>query len=628
MPVLLAACLCVGLGAAASPEPLADSSVVRSDAVVTLDENEFWVESKDRARFIKHRVVRIDNERGKKYGEVVIRENQYLRSRKISARIKDASGKILQELKEGEIQEAPGFPGYVLYSDQLVRWFDLAWNIFPYWIDYSYETEYKSLFFWPPWLPQEKIPVLKSTCKLVASDEIGYRTHPIGIGLPPTITERKGKKEIVWELTDLPPRPTEVSMPPESTIQTALLFSPVDFSLGSFKGSFVSWDAVAGWYRSLSAGCYGLSAETRDQVRRQLAGAKDDKEKVERLYRFLQAGTRYVAIELGIGGWQPHGAEAVFLTRQGDCKDLTTLLIAMLKEAGVAAYPALVLTRDEGELIRDFPSNQFNHLLTFVPLEKDTFWLDCTAHFLPALELPANVEGCSALVVKEDRGELLVTPQSRAERNFRKWNLEGKLSSSGVLQGVGLVAASGAAAHFLRESLSALKSHEQKEWLAAWLGQHVPGIDLQEFAFNRLDGELEQPLEIKLGCLVNQFGRESGSHMFVNPNVFSRVSSDEIPEEAKRRFPVCRGPAQRELDCVALDLPANLELEAAPDSTFLRFPFGAYRTSYSFANGKLVYQRELEFTLSQIPVDQFETYVRFLKTVMRNDQTSFVFVKK
>jgi len=608
--------------------PSLDISVADSDAAVMIDETGFWVESENRARWVTHRVIRINNERGKKYGEVGIAENKYLKSRYISARIKDVNGKVLRELREKEIFDAPSFPGYVLYSDDRTRWFELKWNAFPYLIEYAYEVELKSLFFWPEWLPQEEIPVLKSTYKLVVNEEISYRTHARGIETRPGVSERKGKKEIVWELTNVPAKLTEDRMPPENETQMALFFAPVDFNLGSYKGSFTSWDAVADWYLGLSSKRYQLPPEAQEQVRQLVAGVQDDREKLQRLYRFLQNYTRYVAIHLGIGSWQPHSAEEVFKNRYGDCKDLTTLMIGMLKEAGIASYPVLVRTRDEGTVIKEFPSNQFNHCITFVPLQRDTFWLDCTADFLSPFELPRNVEGCEVLVVKEDGGEILRTPQSRSDENPWRSKLEGTLSPSGALQCSGMVSAGGNEAHFLREKLSSLKPDEQRDWLAARLGRYLPKLDLQEFAFHRLDKEYDHPLEIKFTCLVKKFGVESGTRIFVNPNVLNRVSSGDIPKEKRRRFPVYLGHPFREVDSVILSIPEYFELEAAPDSASVWLPFGGYRLSYSVANGKLLYQRELEFTQSQIPVDQYETYLGFLKTIVKNDQTSFVFVKK
>ena len=103
-------------------------------------------------------------------------------------------------------------------------------------------------------------------------------------------------------------------------------------------------------------------------------------------------------------------------------------MVTMLNEAGIQAYPALTRTRDNGPLISDFPSNQFNHVIGFVPLSADTIWLECTADLVPAGELPSSVEGCEVLVVKNDSGELVKTPESNASENGWTSLVEGELT--------------------------------------------------------------------------------------------------------------------------------------------------------------------------------------------------------
>ena len=354
------------------------------DAVILLDENEFQVVKTDRAIFRKHRIVQINNDAGKRYGKVRIDENPYIKCGKITGRITDLDGNTIVKLNKDDIRKGPNFPGFVLYGDSRSSAFELGLGTFPYIVEYTYEREYKSLFFWPDWLPQEKVPVLKSTYRLVINSKIPYRTHAIGIEIEPQSEEKRGKSEFTWQLENIKPGVKERYMPPESRVQMALYFAPVGFRIGDYPGSFASWDGMAEWYNSLSAGKYGLPPDAVERTRQLVAETDSDRQKVRKLYAFLQEYTRYVAIELGIGGWQPYSAESIFKNRYGDCKDLSTFMIAMLGEVDIPAYPALIRTRDRGVLIDEFPSNQFNHCIAFVPLQEDTLWLVCTSDFLPA----------------------------------------------------------------------------------------------------------------------------------------------------------------------------------------------------------------------------------------------------
>ena len=88
--------------------------------------------------------------------------------------------------------------------------------------------------------------------------------------------------------------------------------------------------------------------------------------------QFVQGNVRYVAIEMGIGGWQPHSAADAFSHRYGDCKDKTTVTISMLHEIGVESYYLLVNSR-RGAVTPDTPANvyAFNHAVVAILLPKD-----------------------------------------------------------------------------------------------------------------------------------------------------------------------------------------------------------------------------------------------------------------
>jgi len=225
------------------------------------------------------------------------------------------------------------------------------------------------------------IPVLESSYKLIIDEGMGYKIHPIGIDIEPEISHKDGKSIYTWQLNLVEPRTKEDFMPPENRIQKALFFAPVRFKLGDYWGSCKTWDEFSKWYLQISEGKYMLPAEGKKKISQLINHDDSDVEKIKKIYSFLQDYTRYVALYLDIGGWQPHSVESIYANKYGDCKDLSTFMISMLDEAGIESYPALVLTRDKGMVIKEFSSNQFNHMITFIPLKNDTMWLECTADY-------------------------------------------------------------------------------------------------------------------------------------------------------------------------------------------------------------------------------------------------------
>ncbi len=596
------------------------------DAVVVQDQRTVEVRDQDEVKFHRHCKIVVFNDRGKKYGSISVHESKFVHCKDIKANIQTLDGKILRKLKDKEINETDASPGYVLYSDDKYRWCELAYPHYPYVIEYEYETEADNVFFWPDYYPQWDIPVLNSSYTLTIRDDIPYRMHNRGIEVEPAVSVEKDQKVLTWSLTGVKPIADEKQMPPESDIEMSLQFVPETFEFEGHAGNFLSWDGMAAWYKSMTAGYYALDPAVVQKVLDLVLDAASDREKVQRLYKFLQDNTRYVAIELGLSSWQPQSAQSVYDNRYGDCKDLTTLMVAMLRVAGIQAYPALTPTRDGGMLLKEFPSNQFNHCIAFVPLPADTMWLECTADYLAAGDVPSVVEGASVLVIDDTHGMVVTVPTSNAMDNLWISSADGNLDSNGDLQLTGVIRSSGNVGSYLRDKLNDMKPEDQHLWMVKQLADYFPKADLKDVSFINLTGNYDQPLEIRFDATIQKFASRTTSRMFINPNIFDRISRSAIPSEKNRTYPVFRYYAYADIDSISISLPENFKIEAAPEMGELTSPFGNCRWQYQIADQKLTYKRKFQLNKTNIPVEQFKDYTGFLDKVARRDQSQFVFV--
>ena len=166
--------------------------------------------------------------------------------------------------------------------------------------------------------------------------------------------------------------------------------------------TYQAWDEVATWYQGLIKGQVDSSPQIRAAVHEVTRGIADERGRIRALYDYVVGKTRYVGLEFGIHGFQPYRTPQIFARKFGDCKDKASLLVVMLKEAGIPSTMVLARTRTGGDIdSRPASLAPFDHAIVYVP--KYDWYLDGTAEFSGADELPASDQDIPVLLVNEKK---------------------------------------------------------------------------------------------------------------------------------------------------------------------------------------------------------------------------------
>ena len=209
---------------------------------------------------------------------------------------------------------------------------------------------------------QESIPVHDSHVVLTLPQGWEYKAQWAN-GEP--IEPSKSGEGWEWTLHDLAAIQHEPMRP--ATWALSLRLGLVFFSQGSSISTAGSWETLGRWYTQLTSDRRNPSAEISQKARELTAGKTDFDAKTRALASFLQSEVRYVAIEIGIGGYQPHSATDIFRARYGDCKDKATLLSTMLHEVGIESDYVLIDTH-RGSVSPTLSSPHFNHAILGIEL--------------------------------------------------------------------------------------------------------------------------------------------------------------------------------------------------------------------------------------------------------------------
>jgi len=594
-----------------------------ADAVMRLDALDFIVEGPGRATERVRQAVTILNAKGRDYGKTGVGYDKFHQLSYLRGWLYDADSRKIRELKKADTKDYSAISDYSLYEDSRVRFAEMYHEVYPYTVVYEYEVVFAGVINWPSWYPyMSRLPVERSHFEISAPAATPMRYHLRDVSPAPQIQQAGERKVLRWEATNLPKWEREPYGPKAPPV---ILTAPTAFEIADYAGDMSSWAAFGNWFYQLYRNRTTLPPPALSEAQSLFTNGVSPQEKVRFLYEHLQAKTRYVSVQLGIGGWQPFPASYVYERGYGDCKALTNYMLALLQASGMEAYPALIRHGDDApDVIADFPSNQFNHVILFVPMAQDTLWLECTSQTSPLGHLGAGNENRNVLVVTPNGGKLLRTPRSKAADNQQIRRAVVTLAETGDAAAEVRTRYTGNQQDHVRWALAKSTPREREGWLREEI--EVPSFRLVSADFSEVDGKrLEITLPVKLE--LPRFASRSGTRLFLRPNLMERWQN--VPPEVKeRQQPVELDYAFLDTDTISYQLPANFIIEAATPVVALETAFGSYKAATTQRDNTLEYVRRLEIRETRLPAAQYEAYRKFMADVVKADHAQIVLVRK
>ena len=317
-------------------------------------------------------------------------------------------------------------------------------------IGYEYEQRGRPFVLQDSWLVAREIPVRRARYSLRLPD--GWEADPHWVNHPEVAARPAEKNRSLWELENIAAIETEPAMPDWRTVASRLLVGFYPRREDLRDQAHHSWSDVGRWYGDLTRGRRDATPEIREKVAELTQAGPTSLDNIKALASFVQQDIRYVAIEIGIGGYQPHPAREVFTNRYGDCKDKVTLLGAMLREVGVKSHYVLVHSR-RGVVTPEAPSAlSFNHVIVAVELPSEgrlraiyatrdherlgrLLFFDPTDPMTPLGYLPPTLQAGHGLLVGDDGGELVELPLLPPGSNRLLRNGKFSFTEDGSLRG-------------------------------------------------------------------------------------------------------------------------------------------------------------------------------------------------
>jgi transglutaminase-like putative cysteine protease len=600
-----------------------------ADVVFREDQMTFTISSKSRASLHVYEVVTIFNDKGRRYATKVIGYDKLSKISSFKAVAYDANGNVLKKLKSSEIHDQSAFDGFSLYSDNRLKAAELTQGTYPYTVEFEYEVEYKYLFMIPGYvlLPEERMSVQHSSYELIYPKELKPRFKTLNLEKEPTITLMKdGSEATRWEFENVMPVKFEPNGPPHADLVSSIMVAPTTFEFDGYLGSMNSWDEFGIWISSLNKGRNELTEETKQKVLQLTAGKKTTEEKVKAIYEYMQNKTRYVSIQLGIGGFQPFEASVVDQTGYGDCKALSNYMVSMLEVAGIKAHYALIRAgRGAPEMKEEFPSSQFNHAVAAVPNGKDTIWLECTSQISPFGYAGTFTGDREALIITDKGAQVVKTTSYPEELNTQNRSADVYVTLTGDAKAKIKTIYSGL--QYENDNLDGILNNQydlQKKWVMNTTD--IPSFDVNSFKFENKKNKIPSAV-VSLDLSLRKLASVSGKRLMLSPNLMNR--SKFIPEKLeKRKTEIIEDFGYIDNDTIRYHVPDEIYPEVLPQPVKISSRFGEYESTYTLDQGLIVYTRKLKINKGRFPANTYQEFVDFYKSVNRADNAKLVFLTK
>ena len=604
-------------------------------AVVILDEKKYTLGSGDEVVERHRRMVKILRKEGREEANLHCEVGPRDKLLSIHAWTRDAAGRDY-ELKDQDFSEKTPY-SFELYEDVRFRTAVAPAPQPGSIIAFQCEVRYRTWFHELSWTFQEESPVQEA--RLILQMPAGWEYKDFWTrkdAVKPTVA---ADGNVQWTVLDIPGIKEEPRMPSYRALSDRMDLSY--FTPGDLNKGWASWDAIGRWYSQLADGRRAATPEISRKAAELTAGKPDFDSRVRALATFVQSELRYVAIEIGVGGYQPHPAADIFRMRYGDCKDKATLLSSMLHEAGIESNYVIINTQ-RGVTKAEIPSPFFDHVILAIELPaaaqtakyrsvvtgrtgKRYLIFDPTDEETPVGGLRAELQDNYGLLVTENGGELVRTPMLEPESNTLLREGRFVLTPDLSLQGQVVERRSGDYASEKRYRLRSVNQQERQQQEENFFNRSFQGFTMQNLEIKDLDNR-DKDLVIQCQIAVPQYGKLQGPLVLLRPRVMGQKSF--FVDTKPRQWPIELRGTSREIDTFEIEIPQGYKVDDVPAPLKLDAGFASYSSQIEIEGNKLKYSREYIVKELNVPAERVAELREFEGRVGADEVAAVVLVKQ
>jgi hypothetical protein len=490
-------------------------------------------------------------------------------------------------------------------------------------IEYKYTTTKKYYSWLDDWYFQGELPVIHSRFSLVVMPnyEFAYRVRKSDL-LPVVIKQEKNSGRIYFGMDSIAGLRDEPYMDAEKDY-----LQHVEFQLSGYQGTFggttktrTTWDELN---RELAFHeKFGVQLNKNIPVgtdwQNKIKAMSSPYEKMSSIYNFVFRNFTWSGVG-GIGA--ENGVKDTWEKRKGNSSDINLMLVNLLMEAGLEAYPLLVSTRGNGKVNPDIPFlDQFDKVMAYVVIGDKKYVLDAAGPYTPPFMIPFSVINTNAFVVQRKKGRIIsLTETEKQDRNLV--NIIAAIDENGNMKGEAYIQS------YDYARLNRLRAYERDRdrFKEDYYTSYQPDLTIDSLLVKNIDND-SLPFAQRFVFFIPPTA--SGDYKLINLNLFSGITKNPFISDI-RFTNIDYGCLQSYTVTEAITLPPSMKLENMPKNIRLIMPDTSIALSryVQVENNILSVKYSIKTARSVFTADEYE-YVRSFYKKMAEIMNEQIVLKK
>lgn len=564
------------------------------------------------------------DEIGLKSLDLLVYYDKLSKVKSIECKLYDANGDLIKTFKEKEFVDISIADGFSIFTDDRIKYLKLNHYKFPFFIKFDVVTENSNTISIPSFYPINNIDEYVINTNYTLSFPEGFEIKKLESNLEKfniKTTTAKGIISYAGNNLQAPER-EELNFRYLDLLPMSK-FSNNKFALSGVKGEANSWDDFGRWYyANFLRDSESLSQQTVLKMKEITKNAKTDIEKAKIIFDYVQNNTRYISIQVGLGGWKPFSAKEVDKLGYGDCKALTNFTRVLLKSVGVESFYTIIHADNNLlDINEKLISLQGNHVILTIPSAQGSIFLESTSQKIPFGFLGNSTDNRKALVIKPDGAYIIQTHSN--DNNLLKANFIVELKdmktvkTSVDFENYGLyynkmfslnVNDKKEVESYLKNLFSNLKNINILKYLS--------DNDKNQFVFN-------ESIELESAFI----GSKMGNDFILNLNPYINLVS--IPKKYVNRksgFNVNRNNSYEIV--TSYHIPEGFIITNLPVSKSLESKYGVYKSDINLDGQILTVSEKMNLKSGDYLKEEYDSYYQFLKEISNNNNSKFLISKK